>query len=127
MPQFDRFHIKELKDFVYYSYIHDAKLESVTYEWSENTLNIKTFNPIFSVKMDLTFYDVGIVFATRGNGIGSRETIISLTAEEDCSYLQNCIPWNSKSPKDSLCLLFQMFSGDELHVVFEKVFIEIVR
>ena len=127
MLRFDKCHIKELNEFLYYSYIHDANIESIRYEQSENRLRVKTFNPIFNVKMELTFHDVGIVFAISGNEIGSRETIISLTAEENFSYLQKYIPKHSKNLKDSLYLLFQMFSGDELHIVSREVVAEIVR
>lgn len=127
MPQFDKCHIKELQEILYYSHIHDAKLESVRYERREDRLIVETFNPIFNVGLNLTFRDVGIALAINGNELGSRETIISLTVEEDFSYLQKYIQQYSKSLENSLYLLFQMFSGDELHIVSKEVNVEIVR
>lgn len=127
MPRFDKCHIKELQEILYYSHIHDAKLESVRYERREDRLIVETFNPIFNVGLNLTFRDVGIALAINGNELGSRETIISLTVEEDFSYLQKYIQQYSKSLENSIYLLFQMFSGDELHIVSKEVNVEIVR
>ena len=127
MPRFDKCHIKELQEILYYSHIHDSKLESVRYERRENRLIVETFNPIFNVGINLTFYDIGLSLAISGNGLGSRETIISLTVEEDFSYLQNYSQQYRKSFENSLYLLFQMFSGDELHIVSKEVNVEIVR
>lgn len=127
MPRFDKSKTRELNEFLYNSCIHDAKLESVKYERGESSLKVEAFNPIFNVKIDVTFCDVGIALAIRGTDLGSRETIISLTAEEDFSYLQNYIQKYSESIEDSLYLLFQMFSGDELHIVSREVIVEIAR
>lgn len=127
MPRFDKNNIKEIKDFLYNSCVHDAKMESVEYKCGEDTIKIELFNPIFNVKINLTFHNIEIALAIKGKAHGSRETIISLTAEEDFSYLQNYLPNHGEGIKDSLYLLFQMFSGDELHIVSREVSVEIVR
>lgn len=127
MPLFDKCHIKELQEILYYSHIHDAKLESVRYEWGKNRLIVETYNPIFDVGLNLTFHDIGITLAISGNEPLNRETIISLTVEEYFSYLQNYIQQYSSNLENSLYLLFQMFSGDELHIVSKEVNVEIVR
>lgn len=126
MPQFDKCHIGELTEFLYYSNIHDAQLESVKYEQGESRLKIEAFNPIFHVKINFTFHNVGIVLAMSSNKPGRQDTIISLTAEEDFSYLQKYIKQYSTHFEDSLYLLFQMLSGDELHIVSREVVVEIV-
>lgn len=127
MPRFDKNKIKEIKDFLYNSYVHDAKLENIEYNCREDTIKIELFNPIFNIKINLTSHNIGIALAIKGNEYGSRETILSLTVEEDFSYLQNYLPNHSEGIEDSLYLLFQMFSGDELHIVSREVSIEIVR
>lgn len=127
MSRFNKNKAKELRQFLYNSCIHDAKLESIRYKYGADCLEIKAFNPIFNVKINLTFCDVEIVLAIRNSDSGNRETIISLTVEDDLSYLQNYIQKYSGSMEDSLYLLFQMFSGDELHIVSKEVIIEIAR
>ena len=128
MPRYNKNGIKELRELLYNSCIHDAKLERVSYDRGENSLRIETFNPIFNVSINLTFCDVGIALAIRGNDdFGSHETIISLTAEEDFSSLHSFIQKYNKSADDSLYLLFQMFSGDEFHIVSREVIVEIAR
>lgn len=126
MPRFNKNNTKELKEFLYDSYIHDAKLENVQYNCREDSIKIELFNPIFDVKLDLTFLNIGVALAIKGEWSGSRETIISLTVEEDSSYLQNYLLKHSEYMEDSLYLLFQMFSGDELHIVSKEVIVEII-
>lgn len=127
MPRFNKNKIKELKDFLYNSCVHDAKLENFTYKRGEDIIKIKLFNPIYNVKIYLSFYNIGIVLAMKGKAYGSRETIISLTAEEDFTYLQNHLPNQSEGVEESLYILFQMFSGDELHIVAREVSVEIEK
>ena len=79
------------------------------------------------MKIDLTFYNVGLVLAIKGTEYGSHETLISLTMEEDFSYLQAYLTKYSKCIEGSLYLLFQMFSGDEFHVVSKEVIVDITR
>ena len=125
MHRYNKSNTEELKDFLYNSYVHDAKLENIKYDCREDNIKIELFNPIFNVKIALTFLDIGITFAIKGEWSENRETIISLTAEEDFSYLQNYLIKHSECMEDSLYLLFQMFSGDELHIVSKEVIIEI--
>lgn len=127
MLKFNKDHIKDLQDFLYHSDIHDAYLECCNYEWHENRLKINVINKIFNVKIFLVFYNVDMFLTVGGNEFGSRETIISLTVEEDFSYLQNYLLKQSEYMEDSLYLLFQMFSGDELHIVSSDVSVEIIR
>ena len=124
---FDKSKTQELKEFLYNSYNHDAKLENINYEGRGDGIKIELFNPIFDVKIDLTFLNIEIVFAVKGDWIGSRETVLSLTVEEDFSYLQHFLLKRSEYMEDSLYLLFQMFSGDELHIVAKEVIVEIVE
>ena len=65
MPRYDKSNTKELKEFLYSSYVHDAKLENVKYYCREDSIKIELFNPIYSVKIDLTFFNIGIDFYKR--------------------------------------------------------------
>ncbi len=126
MPRFNKNNTKELKEFLYNSYVHDAKLKNVKYNCREDSIKIELFNPIFDVKIDLTFLNIGVALAIKGEWSGNRETIISLTMEEDFSYLQNYLLKYNEHMEDSLYLLFQMFSGDELHIVSKEVIAETI-
>ena len=126
MPRYNKNNIKELKEFLYNSCVHDAKLKNINYNWGENNIKIELFNPIFDVKINLTFLDIGITLTVKGDWSENRETISSLTVEEDFSYLQNYLIKHSECMEDSLYMLFQMFSGDELHIVSGEVIVESV-
>lgn len=85
---------------------------------------MELFHPIYQFRAELSFYRLELVFAKKGKEYGSRETVLSLTAEDDCSYLQKVLP-GCEAPKDGLYLVFQMFSGGELHIVAKEVSAEI--
>lgn len=127
MPRFDKNNTKELKEFLYNSCVHDAKFYNVGYECGEDSIIVELFHSFFNVTIKLIFRNIKITLAIKGKEHGSRETILSLTVEEDFSYLQNYIPNHCEGVEDSLYLLFQMFSGDELHIVSKEVIVEITR
>lgn len=124
MMKFDRNSITKLKEFLYNSCVHDAKMKSIEYQCGENGIKIELFNPIFNSKMTIIFQNVEIVLAVKGKSYGDSKTIISLTVEEDFSYLKTYLQKYSEGIESSLYLLFQMFSGDELHIVSKEVVVE---
>ena len=127
MSKYTKSNVEELKAFLYNSYVHDANLGTVEYSCKEDSIKIELFNPIFDVKIDLTFLNIGIALSIKGDWPGNRATIISLTVEDDFSYLRNCLLKSSEYMEGSLYLLFQMFSGDELHIVSKEVIVEIIK
>ena len=127
MSKFDKTGANELRELLYDSYVHDAELKNIECERGKDRIKMELVNSIFNQKIELTFINVGLVFATKGKAYGNRETVISLTVEEDYSYLQNYVPNCSEGLDDSLYLLFQMLSGDELHIVSKEVIAEVTR
>ena len=127
MSRFNKDNIKELKEHIYNSYAHDAKIENIGYKCGDDSLKIELYNPIFKVKIELTFHSIGVALAVKGEWDGNREIILSLTVEENFSYLQTYLPNYREYNGNSLYLLFQMFSGDELHIVSKEITVEIIR
>lgn len=127
MVRFDKGNTKELKEFLYTSCVHDAQMESVRYKCEEHILEIKLLNPIFNKEIDFAFCDVETVLSITSNERKDNRAIISITAEENFSYLHNYIPTYSKCIEDSIYLLIQFFSGNELHIVSKSVVINIAK
>ena len=127
MPRFDKNNIGELKEFIYKSCPHDATVEIVKCSCKGNSIEIELYNTFFNVGMNLIFRNVEIALAVKGKEYGSSETILSLTAEEDFTYLKKYLSDCDESVDSNLYLLFQMFSGDELHIVSKEVIIEIAE
>lgn len=126
MPRFNKNNEKELKKFLYNNYIHDSKLEKFYYDCNEDSIQIELWNPIFGGQINLAFFDISIVLARKGDWIGDRTTILSLTVEEDFSQLQNSNLDNNVYKENSLYLMFQIFSGAELHIVSKEVLADII-
>ena len=127
MLRFNRVQIRALREYLYHSYVHDAVIEATDYDRKEKKLTIKAFNPIWNSRMHFTFEKVKVILNISGNEPGSSETIVSLTAEGDYSYLQNYINGYSDGQPDYVYILFQMLSGDELHIVSQNVIIDDVK
>lgn len=125
MPRFEKSNIAELKAFLYNTYCHDAEIEGVNCDYENDSIKISLFNPYYDVKIEFTFYVIEFVLSIKGDWQGDRKEIIGVTAEDDYSYLEEYLQNCSKYNEDSLYLLFQMFSGDELHIVSKGVIIEV--
>lgn len=123
MLQFDRLKTKELVKYLYYSNIHDAKIEKINYNKKCKDLIIKTINPIFNVEINFYFKDIKYIYSEKSL-LNCGDTILSLTIENDFSYFQDNLNSCLDGLNNSLYLLFQTFSGNELHIVSEKVLIE---
>ena len=127
MQRFNKTNVNELKDFIYYGFAHDALLEKFTFNGNGESARIEFFHPYFKIKTTMVFNDIEVVLVTKGNWGGERGSISSLTIEDDFSYLQTYLPTHSGYSEDSLYLLFQIFSGDELHIVAKEVIIGAVK
>ena len=126
MPRYGKNNADELKALLYNSCVHDAKLENAEHDFRKDSIKIKLFNPIYGVEISFTFLNIEIALTIKGDWQGDRATIVSLTVEEDLSYLQKYLP-NHSEYLDSLYLLFQTFSGNELHIISKEVIVEIVE
>ena len=102
-------------------------MEDSRYDRGQKTLYIKAVNPIHNVGISMIFVDVKVMISIIGNELGCSKTILSLTVEEDYSIMQDYTRICGERLDDSLYLLFQMFSGDELHIVFRELVIDIAR
>ena len=116
--------IQKLKEYLYYSQIHDSIIESVKYNIKDEKLDIKAAIPMNGEKIHIAFSDVLFFLTACGNGYGANDTILSLTVEDDLSYPEECMQTCGVDFDDSVYVLFQMFSGKEIHVVSRNVSIE---
>ena len=121
MPGFSKSNAKELREFLYNSYVHDAKLVNINYKCGEDLAEVELLNPIFNVGYHFIFSSIRVFLATKGDWNGRRDIIVSFTAEEEFSYLRRYLPKYGEDRKNSLYFLLQMFSGGELHIVSDYV------
>ena len=124
MPKFDKNKIKELKEFLYYSQVHDAKIENIELNFREKDVRIEILNSFFNIKICITFLNIELIYATKGTWNGNSETILSLSALDDCSSYPNGMIKDNTNMKESIYLFLQMFSGDEFHIVCKEIIIE---
>jgi hypothetical protein len=99
----------------------------MSYDIEKKFFMIRAVNSIYGEEINFFFNEVNNILFVNGNGMGSHETIISLTVEEDCSYRSLFTNMCSDGLSNSIYLLFQMFSGDELHILSKNVLIDNVK
>lgn len=127
MPKFNKSNIADFEAFLYRSSVHDAELESISYDCGDDCVALKLINPIFNIGYDMRFYNVETTFIIKNDyadWFGSKRTVNSITVEKDFSYLKNYYMRYSEFGASSIYLLIQLFSGSEVHVVFNDVIVE---
>ena len=116
--------VPRLTTYIYCSNVHDAKIETMSYDIEKKIFMIRAVNSIYGEEINFFFNEVKNILFVSGNEMGNRETIISLTVEEDSSYRSLFTNMCSDCLSNSIYLLFQMFSGDELHILSKNVLID---
>lgn len=131
MTKFDKSKIEELKEFLYHIDSHDAEIMNSKYDVKNGIYCINLYNPIVKSTMHFVFYDVKIAMFFKDYNhellFGDNEKIYSLSVEEDSSLFKNNPNLSNDYYDDTLYLLFEMFSGDALHIVSKEVLVDIQR
>lgn len=127
MRKFSKEDIPELKDYLYHSYIHDAKLKRFHYRWRESRLELTAVNSIFHEKEDFAFLGVEAVCIREGHELGRNDTILGLSVQEDLAQLRDYIRAPLENEAECLHLIFELFSGTELHIAARETAVEITR
>ena len=123
MLRFNRENRDALKLFIYNSHIHDAEITETSYTHGDHSVMISAYNEYYGDRYSFTFRNVRLFLITnakpeRGN------VIISLTLEDDLTYLRERVPSSCRWGDTPLYLLFQMLSGDEFHILADEVLAE---
>lgn len=107
---------KELRDFLYRDDIHDAFFRKITYNAEKKELCIELR------KISIIFLGIKKMVFKNDNRWGTNETISSLTIE-DC-YDTLCLEDQVLDPQKHIYSLFQLFSGNEIHILSEEIAFE---
>ena len=122
MQQFDCSQHEELNSFLYNNFTHASKIEKTSYD--SGCLCIEAYHEFSNVKTNYTFHDVTMLHFSKGDWDGDRHTIFSLTLEDSSAF--PCQDNECDQRQESfLYLLLQMLSGDEIHIAFKKLLVDV--
>lgn len=124
MQQFDLANKEKFKKWLYFSSIHDSEIENVQYDSCKSTLVLKISNAIDKVHFQMTFVGVKKLLFINEDRWGDDQSVSSLTVEDDYTPISALNGPSPVSDEKNLYLVFQMFSGNELHILVEKLLIE---
>ena len=125
MQVYNKNSLKELKKYLYNSDdIHDSEIINFIYSADNNKISVELLSPITKERKKLCFEDLKIVYLSAKIQLDVSSTVNSLTVEDDYSYLEESIRQLDKDIDNYIYLLFQMFSGVEIHIVSKALYIE---
>ena len=115
------------KEWLYANYIiHDSVIADYTYDFAQKTLRIKLINSFYNTNFTFCFEGVKLSLILNKNEFGNPTEVIAGVVEDDYTFLEEKFPWISNEIADqNMYFVFQMFSMDELHIVFEEVQINV--
>ncbi|MBR1772080.1 MAG: hypothetical protein IJ747_08635 [Lachnospiraceae bacterium] len=121
MVLFNKAKEADLKEYIYNSNLHDAIIMDSHYDRIKKELKLMIKSSISGKDIGVIFSGVDVLISISGTAYGERNVILSATIEEDFSPLGKCFPADREHNSDSIYMLFQMFSEDELHIVAKEI------
>ena len=103
-------------------YCHDAEIISIMPDINRRYLELKLENNFFHEGIVLSFSGVAIALFVNSTdiGMGEDQSILSISVEEDISYLSS-ISNNIQANDKLLYILIEMLSGSTLHIASKEV------
>ena len=129
MSKYNKHNTNELRNFLFICGAHDSRIANIEYNYGDDKMTVHLDNPYNKTKISLTFIGVDLVLSIKGKEYGRCDDVNSLTLEEDYKYLYSYLAnrfFISFISEESLYLLFQMFSGTELHIISKEIITQIV-
>ena len=124
MIRFDRSQYNALRTFLSASYVHDAQIEKFNYDHDVGALYVYATNHFYRRNYRFSFLSLKSILFVKNHQFGSYETINSLTVEDNTTLTESPIYIADNQHSQYLYLLFQLISGDEIHIVSREVIIE---
>ncbi len=102
--------------------IHDADLRQIWYDPSEKTLKIVLYNSIYKSEVRMQFYGVCLFLSTGFDPWGmTNQTVSVLVLEEEDILIAETFKQFHQSVSNKLHFLFELFSGNQIHIVAENI------
>lgn len=131
MIKFDNNRLDELKLFLRTIPAHDAEFDSIKYDKLGKKVIINIHNPIPNdplcigkSNMMIEFNKVSLFLSLDTDKWGSDDTILILTLEDDYELIKKIVSDDIISDKH-LYFIFQMFSGNEIHILCKEALFDI--
>ncbi len=121
MERFNCTNKKELDNFLYYSKTHDGVFKQICYDPMQKQMEVSIKNDCWGGGLNITFVNIKRVLFVNDNKWGNNEEILSLTIEDDKELLKDYTDFDMNN---YIYLVFQMFSGNEIHILSEEVLAE---
>lgn len=110
-----------MRDYLYKSAVHDSHFKDIVYDPLQHIVKVVLFNPILGKTITINFLKVKLLLSISDNKWGADQSISSLTLEsiEQASVTFPMV--NKRDLERNVYLLFQLFSGNEIHIIAEYV------
>lgn len=110
-----------MRDYLYISAVHDSQFKDIVYDPSQHIVKVVLFNPILEKMITINFLNVRLLLSISDDKWGIDQSISSLTIEDIEQATVTFPKVNKRDLEGGIYLLFQLFSGNEIHVIAEYV------
>lgn len=121
MDVYTKENAKELVHYLRASFFHDASFAELSYSKEHKNLTVQLVNDIYNKTICLMCKGVHIFLSIDSDRWGKDETILGLTVADDYLLFSTFLLQYELNIDNSIHLCFQMFSGNEIHIVCEEV------
>lgn len=116
--------LKELDDYLRYgpARTHDALFEKICIDKKNKSVSITLYEPYESVQTDIFLKNVCLFFSIETDSWGTDdESIYSFVAVDSLIGIENIVKEANLNTERLLHLIFEMFSGNEIHILCEEI------
>jgi len=112
--------IEKLKEFIYYSNIHDAIVKYSKYDLKNNCFTIKVANYSFNIQYTLKFYNIEYLLFTNtaSNNSNNINTLVVSKSNDNNEVLNEL---SLKFSQNNFYFIFEMFFDKEIHIICESI------
>lgn len=121
MPQYDILKLHELRDYLYKSAVHDSQFKDIVYDPSHHIVKVVLFSPMLNETITINFINVRLLLSISDDKWGTDQSISSLTIEDVEQATVTFPNVNKRDIERDIYLLFQLFSGNEIHIIAEYI------
>ena len=124
MRVFNRLNRQEFEEFLLLSYVHDSRIQTIEVDISKRTIKIVLVNRYDCVGYSFCFREVSAAYGFEGEWIGEKDMVLGVVLEDQIPVESLKSFLHKEISEDEFHLLFQLFSGSEIHIISSEVGVE---
>ena len=124
MKVFNSMNRQELDEYLFHSYVHDSRIQTIEVDIPNRTIKIVLLNKYDCIGYAFWFIGVSAVYGFEGDWIGEKDMVNCVSLDDRISTESFRRLLHKEILEDEYHFTFELFSGSEIHIVSCKVGVE---